>query len=67
MDIYTRIHTYTHIHTWALRGFFGKIQKLNKHTHIKTHIRTHTYIYTYTDIGLKRIDMIQISIRTWAA
>jgi hypothetical protein len=40
---------YTHIYTY---------------TYIYTHIRTYTHIYTQAHIGLKRIDMIVISIRT---
>jgi hypothetical protein len=31
----------------------------------RTHIRTYTHIYTQAHIGLKRIDMIAISIKTW--
>jgi hypothetical protein len=47
----TYIHIYIiHIHTY---------------THIYTYIRTYTHMYTYAHIGLKRIDMIVISIKTW--
>jgi hypothetical protein len=52
--VHTHIYTYTHTCT---------------HTYIYTYIHTHIYIHIYTHayIGLKRIDMIVISVMTWVA
>jgi hypothetical protein len=53
--IYRYLHIYIHIHNTYIYIYI----------YIYTHIRTYTYIYIQAYIGLKRIDMIVISIRTW--
>jgi hypothetical protein len=63
--IHTYTYTYTHIYAY-IRTYTYTYTHIYIHIHnTYTHIHTYTHIYKQAHIGLKRIDMIVISIRTW--